>query len=1341
MEKRAAVAILLLCAIAVPAQQGTPVFKAETNLVLVPVVVRNARGEAVGTLAREDFQLFEDGKSRPISSFSVEETSGRVVPDRSVDGTPKAAPMIMPEHFVALVFDDLQYRPDSSEDLAYPRKAALKFLDTLQPADRVAFFTTSGAYDVDFTADRSKIKDALMKLRPWPTQPANNEPLMLATGIIRMFDKIVGRMSVLPGQRTVVFLSLGLNVQGRIYEDTMQFVDHAVRSRVVINTMDVRGLTAEGVDVHGRALGTPTSRQLGFQLDVSSGTGGKFIRDTNDMDGAIQQLAATPKYIYVLGFTPDSPPAKDGFHKLEVKLRNGHGLDVQARAGYYDVGAPVVAEKSAPPASATPPAQYSEADTKALAQALELTPAPPEPSNAVQQATPVFKAETNLVLVPVVVRNSKGEAVGTLAREDFQLFEDGKSRPISSFSLEETSGRVAEDRNADGGAKAAPMVMPDHFVALMFDDAHLGGYGDLVYSRKAVLKYLDTLQPADRVAFFTASGLTNVDFTSDRAKIKDALMKLGPGPSGRDGSKGPSPLNNLTPEQVTGIIIGECNKIVSRMALLPGQRTFVFISSGLPIEGPGWSAVPETMSLVDRAIRSRVVISGMDTRGLTADGVGANGRALGTPTSRDWGFQMDVSDGTGGKFIRDTNDLDGAIKQLAATPKYIYVLGFTADSPPAKDKFHKLEVKLRNGHGLDVQARSGYYDAGAPAASEKSAPKAPATPPAQYSEAETKALAEALQIMPAPPAESSKAPTPATAPPASAKTEEMTTTDRPATFTAQSNLVEVPVVVHDSAGHAIGNLRQEDFRILDKGKRQEISKFAVVEAGAPTTSTPAASGQSSTPGAPDAAGGQTSVPPTHFVAFVFDDLHILFADLPQVRNAVRQYLSSSVQVADRVALFTTSGKVSVDFTSKAGDVDDALLKVVPNPITPSAMRTCLNISYFEAFEIAQQVGMNASIDDLPRSAALKTAVFDTQQCLRIPDPKAAVSTAMEEVRQAYGNGEQESRAVLANLKALVRRMSILPGQRTVILVSPGFFLTPEMQNQNTELVTLATRSRVLINTIDARGVWVDSTFDASRGDPRGPSGGGGSAGAGRSSGQLVGSALSADVMTFRHLDAQTNDDELIALAEDTGGAVNLNNDFFGGVQKAAVAPEYMYVLGFVPSNLKFDGSFHTLKVSVAGAEKLSLQARRGYWAPKHSEDEAEVSKQEIENAVFSRDEVHDLPAEMHTRWMTDGQQAKLTVLTSLDLKLIHLRKEDDRNRNDLTIVAAVFDSDGNFVSGIEKTVQFRLLDETVARLPQRPPATIATDFVVKPGQYMVRLVVRDAEGGQITAENAAVSIQ
>jgi hypothetical protein len=114
--------------------------------------------------------------------------------------------------------------------------------------------------------------------------------------------------------------------------------------------------------------------------------------------------------------------------------------------------------------------------------------------------------------------------------------------------------------------------------------------------------------------------------------------------------------------------------------------------------------------------------------------------------------------------------------------------------------------------------------------------------------------------------------------------------------------------------------------------------------------------------------------------------------------------------------------------------------------------------------------------------------------------------------------------------------------------------------------------------------------------------------------------------------------------------------------------------------------------------------------------------------------------EMHTQVVKAGDGEKLNVLASVDLKQIHLRKADDRNRNDVTIVAAVFDANGNFIAGKQKVLQLRLRDETVRWLEQRPPVTVATTFDMPPGVYLVRLVVRDAEGQELTAENAGVQI-
>jgi VWFA-related protein len=944
---------------------------------------------------------------------------------------------------------------------------------------------------------------------------------------------------------------------------------------------------------------------------------------------------------------------------------------------------------------------------------------PQSPAPAIEKEAR-FRAEANVVLVPVVVRDARGNAVGNLHKEDFQLFDKGKAQIITSFAVEEISTKVAEDRSVRSGdqrlpagvalasqIKAAPMAIPDRFVALVFDDYHLKignpnipyeGY--LVWARDAARRYIGTLKPSDRVAIFTTTGETALDFTSDRTRLEQTLLKL-----------------HLSPDKhqiewESQRSLGQLQAIVRRMSVEPGQRTVVLLSPGFELRSePSWSLLPDAMDLINRSIRSGLVIDTLNVRGLAIEGNGPDE------------VLFRLSDGTGGTYVRDRNDYDSALRQMAAAPEYRYILGFSPENLKQDGSLHTLKVSVRNAHGLEVQARRAYWDAKpATEAVENAGGKGAAETP-QVSESETRAVANALGVAAAAPVtepipETALVTVPAPKPPLAQppRDDEISTHDEPVTFRAQSNLVEVPVVVRDRQGHAIGNLRKEDFRLFDKGKRQEITKFSVQKSAAPAI-VEAQSGSHPSDAAPGMSAPQ--VAPTHFIAFVFDDVHMRTEDTPQIRDAVRRYLSTSLRPGDRVALFTTSGKIAVDFTDKPASLDEALLKIRPSPLTSTALRFCLYISYFQAVQIDQQVSLHPIYpDDLQRSAALKTAVYDVARCTHGADGPSNFDYAMQEVRDAFLNGRQETRENLAVLGNIVRRMALLPGRRSIILASPGFFVSPELQDQGSDLIALAVRSRVLINTIDARGVWTNPMFDASQPGP----------------------APAPDVIAFKDMEGTVADDELFALSEGTGGTASFDNDFSGAVRKAATTPEYLYVLGFSPQNLKLDGSFHALKVTLSSNEKASLQVRRGYWAPKHAEDAEAVVKQEIEDAVFSRDEIHNLPAEMYTRVTKTGDQAKLNVLTSVDLKLIRLRKADDRNRNDLTIVAAVFDANGNFIAGTEKILQLRLRDETVQGLEQKPPVTIPASFDLKTGAYLVRLVVRDAEGQQITSENAAVQI-
>jgi hypothetical protein len=216
------------------------------------------------------------------------------------------------------------------------------------------------------------------------------------------------------------------------------------------------------------------------------------------------------------------------------------------------------------------------------------------------------------------------------------------------------------------------------------------------------------------------------------------------------------------------------------------------------------------------------------------------------------------------------------------------------------------------------------------------------------------------------------------------------------------------------------------------------------------------------------------------------------------------------------------------------------------------------------------------------------------------------------------------------------------------------------------------------------------------------------------------------------------------LAEGTGGtAIENSNDYAGAVRRLAAPPKYRYVLGFSPQDLVANGSFHRLTIKLANIDQkgYSIQARRGYYAPKRSEGLTEAAAKEIENAIFTRDELRNLPVELRTEVsQPEGRGAELTVIADVDLKFLHFRQVDGSNCDDVTVVAAVFDHNGNFIEGKQLLLKLRLRDQSLANLEQQPTESLKTTFDLSPGAYLVRIVVRSAEGQTMAASSRQVEI-
>lgn len=153
-----------------------------------------------------------------------------------------------------------------------------------------------------------------------------------------------------------------------------------------------------------------------------------------------------------------------------------------------------------------------------------------------------------------------------------------------------------------------------------------------------------------------------------------------------------------------------------------------------------------------------------------------------------------------------------------------------------------------------------------------------------------------------------------------------------------------------------------------------------------------------------------------------------------------------------------------------------------------------------------------------------------------------------------------------------------------------------------------------------------------------------------------------------------------------------------------------------------------------------MQARKGYYAPKKPSDPAAQEKEEIQEAVFSQDEMWDLPMDVHTQFfMKTRTDAEVGVLTHLDLHHLQFRKEAGRNLDSLALVVVLFDRDGHYVAGLQKSLELKMYDASLAKY-LRTGVTVQSEFDVTPGTYLVRTIVRELESGQISALNRTVEI-
>lgn len=307
-------------------------------------------------------------------------------------------------------------------------------------------------------------------------------------------------------------------------------------------------------------------------------------------------------------------------------------------------------------------------------------------------------------------------------------------------------------------------------------------------------------------------------------------------------------------------------------------------------------------------------------------------------------------------------------------------------------------------------------------------------------------------------------------------------------------------MVTDKRGLAITDLKKEDFELKENGNPREISFFSVVKIpgrgkAQQTVSTPA-NGTTDVPAGmarPAESIGRT-------VLLYVDTLHLS----PQSLTAI----VTSAGSLGVVEQFTRDRRVllyAVDRLSSRPNARDSLFTPYIAGMVDRGDRDALQVA--RAIYIAEE---NA-----------------------FPNDPTIMQMVQMRARQVLSESTSLRRATLITLKEVVQRLSDMPGQRLLVMVSDGFTLFDTGGGQDTNdlqsVTSRAVRSGVVIYSIDAKGLQPPSLFSASLG------------------------AIPNDPRISSYVSAGERDLEngLNALAKDTGGEAFFNtNDTAGAMARA-----------------------------------------------------------------------------------------------------------------------------------------------------------------------------------------------
>ncbi len=362
---------------------------------------------------------------------------------------------------------------------------------------------------------------------------------------------------------------------------------------------------------------------------------------------------------------------------------------------------------------------------------------------APEPPTATLRTSVRLVQVNVVARDKKGQPVTDLKKEDFVVKDNGKVRPLSSFSLDIATTTT---RTQQAATQLPVGVFTNRLeettpkaVTIILVDALNTPFQDRASSRTQVLKAIKGIDPDSRVALLSLGTELRVihDFTTDTRSLLDALNKLG---TQQSPMGGPSDLGMGTAsDDVTSLnsftsgaddkfadyqmqirvaqTASAMEAIAKRLTGVPGRKNLVWISNAFPIStgfdtssGSGAMTGMLYSDEVQRATRALndagIAVYPVDPGGLRTQPMTKGSNAIPMPP-RNVDTSVAMATATGGKAYWNTNDIAGAITDAISDSKVNYTLGFTLPSDELDSKYHTLKVELKR-PGVTIEYRHSY---------------------------------------------------------------------------------------------------------------------------------------------------------------------------------------------------------------------------------------------------------------------------------------------------------------------------------------------------------------------------------------------------------------------------------------------------------------------------------------------------------------------------------------------------------------------------------------------------------------------------------------------------------